>query len=477
MEKVAVTGICWVPRGKIAMRRPQPGGEDDDDLRAMHDELAGGGSSAGASGSSSAVAHAAAAASAITEGLEEFDLDNYDADEDNQDGMQFFSVFKNDGELADEKDPYMKGDADSESEDGFDEIKPDDQVFVAVSCEEDTCQLEVFVYDEEDASMYVHHDVQLTAYPLCVEWFSCIGEANEGSFGAVGLIDHSIQLWDLQEMEPMEPVKALGKAPKNKASKLKKKRVGASALSSAKAHEGPVLCLHGSVFNRNVLASGSADETLKVWDVSENKCVHTYSHHTSKVQCARWHPTEQAVLLSAAFDRKLAFLDVRQPGQVAMTELPAEAESAIWSRHAPFECLASVDNGVVACYDVRKVVGKGDGAKLWTLMAHDVACTAVQDAPTKGVLVTAGLDGHAKVWNTTSSPSLAMSKDLKAGPLFTCHSCPEAQALMCFGGKCPVMWDLSSEQILVDAFGFAPEVALQGREAKSGCASMVLLLA
>ena len=23
---------------------------------------------------------------------------------------------------------------------------------------------------------------------------------------------------------------------------------------------------------------------------------------------------------------------------------------------------------------------------------------------------------------------------------------------MCFGGKCPVMWDLSSEQVLVDAF-------------------------
>merc|ERR1711972_1094320 len=126
------------------------------------------------------------------------------------------------------------------------------------------------------------------------------------------------QLWDLEDFEPLEPARSLGKVPK---SKTKKKR--ATALSAAKAHDGAVLCLHGSAFNRNVLASGSADETLKVWDVSENKCVHTYSHHTSKVQCARWHPTEQAVLLSAAFDRKVAFLDVRQPDQVAMTELPA----------------------------------------------------------------------------------------------------------------------------------------------------------
>mmetsp|Transcript_42427 Transcript_42427/g.123292 ORF Transcript_42427/g.123292 Transcript_42427/m.123292 type:complete len:459 (-) Transcript_42427:216-1592(-) len=454
MEKAAVSAVCWVPRGKINVRRPQvdgEGGDEDEELREMHDSLA---ASGGAAGSSSSTARAAATASAITEGLEEFDLENYDEDEDNQDGMQFFSVLKNDGALLQEKDPFLKGDPDSDSEGDFDEIKPEDNAFVAVSCEEDSCQLEVYVFDEEAASMYVHHDVMLNAYPLCIEWLSRAGADVEGSFGAVGLIDHSIQLWDLEDMEPMEPVLALGKAPKGKASKTKKKRAASLGSAGAKAHNGPVLCLHGSAFNRNVLASGSADESLKVWDVSENKCVHNYSHHSDKVQCVRWHPTEQAVMLSAAFDGKLALLDVRQPGQVATTALTGEAESAIWSRHAPFECLASTDNGGVACFDVRKVVAKADGPRLWTLMAHDVACSAVQDCPTKNLLVTAGLDGHAKVWSTANNaPSCSMSKDLKAGPLFACQSCPEAPALMCFGGKCPVMWDLSSEQLLVDAFG------------------------
>lgn len=451
MEKAAVTALCWVPRGKISMRRPQAGdGEDDEELRDAAEGLAA--SSAGPS----SVERATATANAITEGLEEFDLDNYDEDEDNQDGMQFFSVLKADGELAREKDQYLTGNPDSESEDEPDDIKPEDQVFVAVSCEEDNCQLEVYVFEEEEATMYVHHDVMLSAYPLCIEWLSSAGaSAEEGSFGAVGLIDNTIQLWDLEEMEPMEPVRALGTAKKQKGGKVKKKKGAALGGSGmAKAHDGPVLCLHGSAFNRNVLASGSADETLKVWDVRENKCVHQYTHHNNKVQCARWHPTEQAVLLSAAFDRRLALLDVRQPNQAAFAELPAEAESAIWSRHSPFECLASVDDGGVVCFDVRKVVGKAEGARLWTLMAHDVACTTVQDTPTKNLLVTTSLDGHAKVWNTASAPSLAMSKDLKAGPLFACQSSPEAPGLLCFGGKCPVMWDLSSEQTLVDAFGF-----------------------
>ena len=38
-----------------------------------------------------------------------------------------------------------------------------------------------YVYDDDEANMYVHHDVGLDAYPLCVDWCairickSCIG--------------------------------------------------------------------------------------------------------------------------------------------------------------------------------------------------------------------------------------------------------------------------------------------------------------
>merc|ERR1719375_666496 len=110
----------------------------------------------------------------------------------------------------------------------------------------------------------------------------------------------------------MHPVLSLGAEKRRKTKgggKKKKKKAGGDVT----AHEGPVLCLHGSPFNRSVLATGSADEAVKVWDVAANSCVHKYTHHTSKVQCSRWHPTEQAVLLSAAFDRRLALVDVRQP--------------------------------------------------------------------------------------------------------------------------------------------------------------------
>eukprot|EP00930_Biecheleria_cincta_P031432 TRINITY_DN21823_c0_g1_i1.p1 TRINITY_DN21823_c0_g1~~TRINITY_DN21823_c0_g1_i1.p1 ORF type:complete len:467 (-),score=106.88 TRINITY_DN21823_c0_g1_i1:79-1449(-) len=454
MEKTAVTCVCWVPRGRCTGKLGASGDNDDDEMREAHAELTAGG---GAAASSSATP-----AAVNTAGLEEFGMENYDDEDDG--GMQFFSVLNADAELARDKDPYLTN-PDSDSDEDVDvEIRQEDHVFVTTSCEEDACNLELYVFEEDESSMYVHHDISLTAYPLCVEWISRTSSSDDGCFAAIGSIDHSIQIWNLEQLDPLEPHQVLGmarkapKAPKKKGGK-KKKTMGSGDVT---AHDGPVLCLHGSPFNRNVLASGSGDQTLKVWDVADGSCVHSYSHHSDKVQCVRWHPTEQAVMLSAAFDRKLGLLDVRQPGQAAMATLPAEAESAIWSRHNPFHCYASVDNGGVCCYDVRKVAGKApqDQQIIWTLMAHDVACTAVQDAPAPNLLVTAGLDGHAKVWNCAGSgPQMILSKNLQAGPIFTCQSNPDMPGLMCFGGKCPVMWDLSSEQLLLDVFKLQPSNA------------------
>merc|ERR1719215_731466 len=107
--------------------------------------------------------------------------------------------------------------------------------------------------------MFVHHDILLNAYPLCLEWLGDAGVGREGSFAAVGLIDHTIHLWDLEDPQPLEPVGALGRSKKKKKTSKKVEL----AFKGVMAHDGPVLCVNGSNFNRNVLASGSADETLK----------------------------------------------------------------------------------------------------------------------------------------------------------------------------------------------------------------------
>jgi periodic tryptophan protein 1 len=52
-----------------------------------------------------------------------------------------------------------------------------------------------------------------------------------------------------------------------------------------------------------MLASASADTTVKLWDLSRAACLRSFAHHADKVQSAVWNPAESTVLLTGAFDK------------------------------------------------------------------------------------------------------------------------------------------------------------------------------
>ena len=56
-------------------------------------------------------------------------------------------------------------------------------------------------------------------------------------------------------------------------------------------------------FFSNVLASGSADNQIILWDMSTGQDVKTLKQNKDKVQTLSWHPHEKQTLLSGSSDK------------------------------------------------------------------------------------------------------------------------------------------------------------------------------
>lgn len=72
------------------------------------------------------------------------------------------------GEKAVDNYPDAFDDSEEEKEDYT--IRKTDSIVVAATAENDHCNLEVYIYEHESANLFVHHEIILASYPLCMEW-------------------------------------------------------------------------------------------------------------------------------------------------------------------------------------------------------------------------------------------------------------------------------------------------------------------
>ncbi|KAG5945150.1 hypothetical protein E4U60_005436 [Claviceps pazoutovae] len=161
-------------------------------------------------------------------------------------------------------------------------------------------------------------------------------------------------------------------------------------------HKQPVWTTKFSPTELTTLLSASDDRTVRLWDLPSNEATTTFVGHSDYVRCANFMPgTMSNMVVSGSYDSTVKLWDPRTGNHSAvMTFKHAAPIEDVLSLPSGTTLLAAADNSV-------SVLDLVAARPLHMITNHQKTVTSLSLASNGQRLVTGGLEGHVKVFETT----------------------------------------------------------------------------
>ena len=175
-------------------------------------------------------------------------------------------------------------------------------------------------------------------------------------------------------------------------------------LKTWREQKQPVHAVKWSPRETTALMSCGDDRAVKLWDLPSDASVQTFHGHMDYVRAGSFLPEQSSnLMVSGSYDQTVRLWDPRAPDAAVMTFKHTAAVEDVLCMPSGTAILASAGNQIA----VLDIVA---GRPLQVISNHQKTVTALCLASNGARMVSGGLDGHLKVFETTGWNVVAGAK-------------------------------------------------------------------
>uniref|UniRef100_A0A0N4Z964 WD_REPEATS_REGION domain-containing protein n=1 Tax=Parastrongyloides trichosuri TaxID=131310 RepID=A0A0N4Z964_PARTI len=349
-------------------------------------------------------------------------------------------------------DPYLKNPEEEDPEDMEDlEVRENENIVAYVINDLDDSEVVFTNFNHVTFHNYVRTSNFLHKCPLVIKYLHPESDEKEGNLTlvAIGFYEPVIELWDVNMINGAGPVLQLGKEL-TKGQKKNKEKYNST-------HVDAVTTLSWNTNMPHILASGSIDKRVILWDVTNESAGTVYDFFKEEIQYVLWHHIESGILLVATVTNNIYAINCvnDMTGEDAVKfyiDDDNTLESLDWDRKNPLIFYASDSQGNVYTFNSTK-----PGKYQSVVKSHDSSTNVVLCSRKIAGLVLSAGEGNVMIWKADNDGILSKVFEVKSlvGTIFSADFCPENPNVVAFAGNegeriqyC----DLSSFDIIVKAF-------------------------